>query len=61
MEWGERIPIGIFYQNELVPPYEERIASNAPSYRERNPSQIKIEDKGKYTTIIDDILKEKEV
>ncbi|MEM4911989.1 MAG: 2-oxoacid:ferredoxin oxidoreductase subunit beta, partial [Metallosphaera sp.] len=61
LEWGEKIPIGIFYQNELVPSYEERIAGNAQSYKQRNPSKVKIEDGGKLTTIIDDILKEKEV
>ncbi|QKR00320.1 2-oxoacid:ferredoxin oxidoreductase subunit beta [Metallosphaera tengchongensis] len=61
LEWGERIPIGIFYKNELVPTYEERLVSSAPSYKERNPSKVKIEVDGKLTTIIDDILKEKEV
>ncbi|MCS7094236.1 MAG: 2-oxoacid:ferredoxin oxidoreductase subunit beta [Thaumarchaeota archaeon] len=32
-EFGDRIPIGVFYQNPFVPTYEERIASQAPSYK----------------------------
>src|SRR5919202_2903028 len=33
-EWGNRIPIGIFYQNEHVPTYQERIIARAPDYIE---------------------------
>ncbi|MCI2414093.1 MAG: thiamine pyrophosphate-dependent enzyme [Candidatus Aramenus sp.] len=61
MEWGERIPIGVFYRNDLVPTFEERIAESAKSYKEVIPAKARIEDRGSPTTIIDDILKEKEV
>jgi len=30
-EWGDRIPIGVFYQNETVPTYEERILEGTRS------------------------------
>ncbi|MBP1358319.1 MAG: 2-oxoacid:ferredoxin oxidoreductase subunit beta [Sulfolobus sp.] len=60
-EWGERIPIGIFYVNENVPTYEERIKSNSPTYLEYPPSKQIIEKDGKLTTIIDHLLKEREV
>ncbi|ARM75255.1 2-oxoacid:ferredoxin oxidoreductase subunit beta [Acidianus manzaensis] len=61
MEWGDKIPIGIFYQNDLVPSFEDRIADSAKSYKEIIPSYVPIHRDGKPTTIIDDILKEKEV
>lgn len=32
MEWGDRIPMGIFYQNEHVPTFEERISERIPNY-----------------------------
>ncbi|EWG07700.1 MAG: 2-oxoglutarate ferredoxin oxidoreductase subunit beta [Candidatus Aramenus sulfurataquae] len=61
MEWGERIPIGVFYRNDLVPSFEERIAESAKSYKEVIPAKARIEANGSPTTIIEDILKEKEV
>ncbi|AWR96763.1 2-oxoacid:ferredoxin oxidoreductase subunit beta [Acidianus sulfidivorans JP7] len=61
MEWGDRIPIGIFYQNDLVPSYEDRISDSAKSYREVIPAYVPIHNNGRPTTIIDDILKEKEI
>lgn len=36
--WGDRIPIGLFYQNETVPTYQERIMKRIPWYLERPPS-----------------------
>ncbi|HET6730513.1 MAG TPA: 2-oxoacid:ferredoxin oxidoreductase subunit beta [Nitrososphaeraceae archaeon] len=41
-EWGDRIPIGVFYQNELVPTYTERITSKIPSYVSNPPSKQRI-------------------
>jgi len=38
LEWGDEIPIGIFYQNEFVPTFEERIADRVPSYRANPPA-----------------------
>ncbi|MBB5253864.1 2-oxoacid:ferredoxin oxidoreductase subunit beta [Sulfurisphaera ohwakuensis] len=61
LEWGDRIPIGIFYQNELVPSYEERIKANSPAYLDYTPAKQLIEKEGKLTTIIDPLLKEREV
>jgi 2-oxoglutarate ferredoxin oxidoreductase subunit beta len=56
-EWGDRIPIGIFYQNELVPSYHERIAQNINDYFERPPSHQEISDAEKKPTArIDKIL-----
>jgi 2-oxoglutarate/2-oxoacid ferredoxin oxidoreductase subunit beta len=37
-EWGDKIPIGIFYQNETVPTYQDRIKARIPSYLTEPPS-----------------------
>jgi 2-oxoglutarate/2-oxoacid ferredoxin oxidoreductase subunit beta len=42
-EWGDTIPIGVLYQNENVPTYEDRIAGRIPSYVERPPAKQEIE------------------
>jgi len=56
-EWGDRIPIGIFYQNELVPSYHERIAENIKDYFVRPPSHQAISDnENKPIAKIDKIL-----
>jgi 2-oxoglutarate ferredoxin oxidoreductase subunit beta len=38
-EWGDRIPIGVFYQNELVPTYEDRLDQRLGDYRARGPAK----------------------
>jgi 2-oxoglutarate/2-oxoacid ferredoxin oxidoreductase subunit beta len=45
-EWESKIPIGIFYQNELVPSYHERISENIKDYFARPPSHQEISDNG---------------
>ncbi|MGI0023424.1 MAG: 2-oxoacid:ferredoxin oxidoreductase subunit beta, partial [Nitrososphaeraceae archaeon] len=46
-EWGDKIPIGIFYQNELVPTYHQRIAENNKEYLASPPSRQEISDNDK--------------
>ena len=41
--WGDRIPIGVFYQNETVPTYEDRISGRIPTYREKSPATQRIQ------------------
>jgi 2-oxoglutarate ferredoxin oxidoreductase subunit beta len=43
-EWGDKIPIGVFYKNELVPTYEERISSRVPNYLTNPPAKQPIVD-----------------
>jgi len=43
-EWGDKIPLGIFYKNELVPTYDERISQRIPYYLEKPPAKQKISD-----------------
>ncbi len=56
-EWGDKIPIGVFYQNEHVPTYQERIAARIPDYLENAPAiQAIADNKGKTITNIDRLL-----
>ncbi|MEM3185998.1 MAG: 2-oxoacid:ferredoxin oxidoreductase subunit beta [Conexivisphaerales archaeon] len=42
-EWGDKIPIGIFYQNPFVPTFEERIAeTRIPVYLKKPPVKLAI-------------------
>jgi len=43
-EWGDRIPLGVFYKNELVTTFEERIAQRIPFYLRNPPAKQKISD-----------------
>src|SRR6266705_1771123 len=38
-EWGDKIPIGVFYQNETVPIYEERLSERSPNYLKEPPAR----------------------
>ena len=53
----DKIPIGIFYQNELVPTYEARIKENIPNYPAINPANQKIEGNGVSITSVDSFMK----
>jgi 2-oxoglutarate ferredoxin oxidoreductase subunit beta len=56
-EWGDKIPIGIFYQNELVPTYHQRISDNNKEYLASPPSsQVISDNENKPTAKIDRIL-----
>jgi len=58
-EWGEKIPIGMFYQNELVPAYHERILERIPGYLKNPPAKQEISDpSGKPITSIEKMLEE---
>jgi 2-oxoglutarate ferredoxin oxidoreductase subunit beta len=43
-EWGDRIPIGVFYKNGNVSTYEERITQRIPHYPKSAPAKQKISD-----------------
>jgi len=44
---GDKIYIGVFYQNELVPTYEERLLSRIPSYLKFPPAKIPVSIDGR--------------
>jgi 2-oxoglutarate ferredoxin oxidoreductase subunit beta len=43
-EWGDRIPIGVFYINDLEPTFIERINQRIPFYLAEPPAKQKISD-----------------
>lgn len=61
MELGEKISLGVFYQNEFIPTFEERLEQNIPNYREFYPAIQPIELKGIGTTKITELIKAKRV
>jgi 2-oxoglutarate ferredoxin oxidoreductase subunit beta len=50
-EWGDRIPIGVFYKNELEPTFQERLASRIPFYMDRPPAKQKLGDENGFSTV----------
>lgn len=61
LEWGNKIPIGVFYQNELVSPYTVRMTDKIPNYIENPPAKQKISENGLPTTDVSQILDSLEV
>lgn len=44
-EWGDKIPIGLFYKNDLEPTFIERLVHRIPFYRDNPPAKQEINDK----------------
>ena len=61
LEWGTKIPTGIFYKNEIITPYSGRIADKIPNYMENHPSEQKIAKNGKPRTDVSKLLDSLEV
>ncbi|MEM1946024.1 MAG: 2-oxoacid:ferredoxin oxidoreductase subunit beta [Candidatus Caldarchaeum sp.] len=58
-EWGDKIPIGVFYRNPFIPSYEERIAENIKNYFSAPPAAQTVSTAdGRPLASIDEILKE---
>ena len=49
-EWGDRIPLGVFYKNEFEPTFIERITSRIPFYRDVPPAKQRISDESGLST-----------
>jgi 2-oxoglutarate ferredoxin oxidoreductase subunit beta len=50
-EWGDRIPLGVFYKNELEPTYQERIIQRIPFYLANPPAKQKLKDQNNVSTV----------
>jgi 2-oxoglutarate ferredoxin oxidoreductase subunit beta len=50
-EWGDRIPIGIFYKNELEPTFQARFTERIPFYLENPPGKQRLKDENGNSTI----------
>ena len=57
----DKIPIGVFYKNELVPTYEDRLKANISNYLTNYPATQKIEEKGGSVTDITNLLEARKV
>jgi 2-oxoglutarate ferredoxin oxidoreductase subunit beta len=56
LEWGNSIPIGVFYKNDTVSPYNVRLQDKIPNYLENPPAQQNISKNGYSNTDISKIL-----
>ena len=50
-EWGDRIPIGVFYKNELEPTFQERYSKRIPFYMSKPPAKQKLADENGYSHV----------
>jgi len=61
LEWGNSIPIGVFYKNDMISPYTERLRDKIPNYLENPPAKQNISKNGLSNTDISKILDSLEV
>ena len=61
LEWGNKIPTGVFYKNGLISPYTERLKDKIPNYLENPPAKQNISKNGRSNTDISKILNSLEV
>jgi 2-oxoglutarate ferredoxin oxidoreductase subunit beta len=56
LEWGNKIPTGIFYKNEIISPFATRLTDKIPNYLENPPAKQNISKDGIPTTDVSKIL-----
>ena len=56
LEWDTKIPVGVFYKNEIISQYDRRIMDKIPNYLENPPAGQVISEKGKAITDLSKIL-----
>jgi 2-oxoglutarate ferredoxin oxidoreductase subunit beta len=61
LEWGNKIPTGVFYKNEIITPYTVRLRDKVPNYLENPPAKQNISKNGISNTDISHILDSLEV
>jgi 2-oxoglutarate ferredoxin oxidoreductase subunit beta len=61
LEWDTKIPIGVFYKNETISPYTQRLQDKIPNYFENPPAKQTISENGQPMTDISKILDSLEV
>ena len=49
-EWGDRIPIGVFYQNGLEPTFQDRLTQRIPFYMQNPPAKQSLKDENNVST-----------
>ena len=61
LEWGNKIPIGVFYKNEIISRYSERLTDEIPNYLENPPAKQAISSNGRPITDVSKLLDSFEV
>ena len=56
LDWGEKIPIGVFYKNEYISSFATRMQDHIPNYSENPPFRQRISEHGKPTTDVSRLL-----
>ena len=50
-EWGDKIPIGVFYQNPFEPTFQERFSKRIPFYLQSPPAKQALKDEKGFSTL----------
>ena len=50
-EWDDKIPIGVFYQNELEPTFQDRLTERIPFYMQNPPAKQQLKDENSTATV----------
>jgi 2-oxoglutarate ferredoxin oxidoreductase subunit beta len=50
-EWGDRIPIGVFFKNELESTFQERFSQRIPFYLQNPPAKQLLKDENGFSTL----------
>ena len=50
-EWGDKIPVGVFYQNPLEPTFQDRIKERISFYLENPPAKQQLKDENDLSTV----------
>jgi len=50
-EWGDKIPIGVFYQNELESTFQDRLSQRIPFYMQNPPAKQLLKDENGVSTV----------
>ena len=50
-EWGDRIPIGVFYKKEYESTYGDRLTARIPFYTSRPPAKQKLHDEKGFSNV----------
>jgi 2-oxoglutarate/2-oxoacid ferredoxin oxidoreductase subunit beta len=50
-EWGDRIPIGVFYKNEFEPTFQDRFAQRISFYPQNPPAKQQLKDENGVSTL----------
>lgn len=56
LEWGDKIPVGVFYKNEYISSFETRMQDSIPNYVDNPPVHQKIHQDGRPLTDVSALL-----